>query len=652
MSRPRFLVAVLLAAFCAGTVVVVELVRPRPYTQLEYGFQDFVARFGRMTQPNPDLVFLAIDSDSVALDPSLDVDGLFASTKRTPGSRGALEMMAKGWPWDREIYAMILERLVQAGAKVVVFDCLFPTAAPGDDAFRVALERFKSQVVIGSNFVTPDDVDRSRRIASSYQPPAETLIPRTSIPDERVGFTNFFTSENKIVHSAQFRVAFRQDGNTTETYTSLSARAVACGGRAELVPNDLGDHLIRFTGPPRVGFRPHPIFEIFVPEYWEHNYRSGESLRGKTVVIGAEGKWQHDELLTPFGAMPGGELHLNVINALRQREFLSKVSPLAAAILTALAAVLGAGLCLIFRSAWLRLLALIAIDAALPAVALWLYNHPGIYLPSVALLLAINATVFIGLVSDFTFERIEKARLRSTLKTRDDLTHMIVHDLRSPLTIVSGYVDALQQMAAGKLTPSEEKYFAEAKRGANDMRDMITTLLDLGRLEAGEMPLRLQPHDVNEIARKAAARFSPILDQRTLHCDALAAPVLISCDADVIRRVLENLISNAIKFTRSNGRIVVRVQPDAEEVMISVRDDGQGIPPDQHKHIFEKFGQTATGGEQRHSSGIGLAFCRMAVEAHDGKIRVQSEPGKGSTFSFTLPSRDQAPLHTVAEITA
>jgi signal transduction histidine kinase len=121
-----------------------------------------------------------------------------------------------------------------------------------------------------------------------------------------------------------------------------------------------------------------------------------------------------------------------------------------------------------------------------------------------------------------------------------------------------------------------------------------------------------------------------------------ADPVLVSCDADVIRRVLENLINNALKFTKSDGAIWVEVESEEAGVTLSVRDDGPGIPPDQHARIFEKFGQTQSGAQQRHSTGLGLAFCRLAVEAHRGKIGVQSELGKGSRFWFTLPIRKPA----------
>src|SRR4029077_9332603 len=93
------------------------------------------------------------------------------------------------------------------------------------------------------------------------------------------------------------------------------------------VPPGLDDHTLRFTGAPRRGFPPHSLFEIFVPDFWQHNYNSGEFFRDKIVIVGAEGNWQHDELVTPFGSMPGAELHLNAINAAVRHEFIRELSP-------------------------------------------------------------------------------------------------------------------------------------------------------------------------------------------------------------------------------------------------------------------------------------------------------------------------------------
>jgi signal transduction histidine kinase len=644
MFRRRIVIVVLLAALCAGLAIVVELIRPASYVQAEYRLRDAIARSGRTTPPNPDLVFLAIDSASVSLDPELDVDQLLASSAHDPASRGALQLMTKPWPWDREVYALILERLVDAGAKVVAFDCLFPAPGPGDDTFRSALDRFKSKVVIGSNFVSPENVDRALRIPSSYESPAETVIPKTALPDDRVGFTNFFTGENQTVRGAQYRVGFREHGSITAAYLSISARVLSKAGHPELVPNDFLEHPFRFTGPPRVGFRPHSVFEIFVPEYWQHNYQSGELLRDKIVIVGGEGKWQKDELATPFGFMPGAELHLNSLNALLHREFLSELRPFGNVGVILVVALLAVAFCLAIRSPWLRLLALIVADGVAPFCALWFYNRPGIYLPCLGPLFVLNAGVLFSFVADFAYERIEKARLRLTLSSRDDLTNMIVHDLRSPLTIVTGYIDALTRLASGKLTPTEAKYIAQAQRGADNMRDMITTLLDVSRFEAGQMPLHLEPHDINQIARDATTRFTLLLQNRMLHCDVPSEPLVISCDAGVLRRVLENLISNALKFTKADGTICIEVERNGSGVTIAVRDDGPGIPLDQHEHIFEKFGQTDAGAKKKNSTGLGLAFCRMAVEAHAGKIGVQSEPGKGSTFHFTLPIRAAAKI--------
>src|SRR5437868_11913360 len=218
MPVRRIVVAILLVALCAGAASLLDLFPPSYYLQTESRLRNALDRAGRTTSANPNLLFLAIDSASVSLDETLDLEGLFLSSSGNPESRRALEIMSKRWPWNREIYAMILERLVGAGAKVVAFDCLFPESAPGDDAFRTALERFRPRAVIGSNFVSPENVNRSSRIPSSYDPPAETLIPTSPTQDERIGFTNFFADENRIVRGAQYKVDFRERGESMATY--------------------------------------------------------------------------------------------------------------------------------------------------------------------------------------------------------------------------------------------------------------------------------------------------------------------------------------------------------------------------------------------------------------------------------------------------
>lgn len=637
MSRRHILVILLLTAICCGGASLFELTRPAAYRQIDDWFRDAVIRHGRMASANPDLIFLAIDTDSVTLDPSLDVNGLFSSSNSSPSDRHALQLMAGGWPWNREVYALILNRLIGAGARVVVFDCFFAEPGAGDNAFHAALDRYRDHVVIGSNFVTASDTDFSRQMPSRYDLPATSLIPSSSRPDDRIGFTNFFADENRVVRAAQFRIAFRGHDRSTATYLSLSARAAIKDGQSAVVPDDFTQHLIRFAGAPRIGFRPHSIYEIFVPEYWQNNYGSGELFRNKIVVVGAEGSWQKDELITPLGVMPGAELHLNALNALLAQDFLKELTPLGGVLIIVTFGMASGGLCFAIESAWTRLAIAVVVNGASALLALWLCNRSGIFLPLVGALLAFNANVVLEFASDIAFARLEKHRLSSTLKARENLTQMIVHDLRSPLSIVTGYVGALQQTATRNLRQTEVQFVDEALRGAHRMNDMITTLLDVDRLEAGEMPLRLDQCDVAELARKAGERFTPVLDHRTLQCNVPDHPVTVCCDGDLIRRVLENLLNNALKYTMPTGIIDITVEKDVGFVTISVADDGAGIPAEQHKRIFEKFGQVDGGGKHRNSSGIGLAFCRMAVEAHGGRIGVESGAGHGSTFFFTLP---------------
>ena len=422
MFRRRIAVIAGIGALCAAAMALLDYARPATYVAAEYALRDVLAHNGRTAAANGDLVFLAIDNASVTLDAELDLADLYPSSADDPNAGRALELMCKGWPWRRDVYGMILDRLADAGAKVVVFDLLFAAEAEGDAAFREALDRHRSRAVVGSNFVSAGAVESAASIRSSHTVPAETLIPRGNSLDDRIGFSNFFTGADQIVRAAQFRVGFRRsdrhqsDSAQTDECLSLAARAVEKAGRSDLIPAGREEQPFRYTAPPRAGFRPRSVFEIFVPEYWRQNYGNGEFFRDKIVVVGAEGKWQTDELMTPLGVMPGAELHLNAINALLQQEFVRELPPLGVGLVTALAAALGGLVCVRLRHPWLRLVVLALSNAAWTAAALVLYNSASVYLPWIAPLLALNFTVLLCLAADFAFERVEKTRLRSTLE--------------------------------------------------------------------------------------------------------------------------------------------------------------------------------------------------------------------------------------------
>jgi signal transduction histidine kinase len=230
-------------------------------------------------------------------------------------------------------------------------------------------------------------------------------------------------------------------------------------------------------------------------------------------------------------------------------------------------------------------------------------------------------------------------QLRKLEELRDNLTHMVVHDMRSPLAIVQMSLEMLKTTLTG-LSEPESKLLDGALRGAQVMNRMTTQLLDVSRLEAGQMPLNKTVCDLAPIAQAALEAITPLLGDRHAVLD-VREPLTALCDAVLLRRVLDNLLSNALKFTPPGKEITVSIAREGEAAQLAVTDTGAGIPEKYHQKVFEKFSQIEDE-QQSKGTGLGLTFCKLAVEAHGGKIGVDSEVGRGSTFWFTLPLAAQA----------
>lgn len=239
---------------------------------------------------------------------------------------------------------------------------------------------------------------------------------------------------------------------------------------------------------------------------------------------------------------------------------------------------------------------------------------------------------------DRLLEQLEAsyAKLRELESMRDSLVHMVIHDMKTPLQVLVLQVQKVLVLAGDKLDASEKESLECVLQYVRQLNSMTSTMLDLSRLEANKLPLQCRPNDL----RKALSEATEYLDSLATHC-SLTVDVPddvppFRFDAEVINRVITNLLHNAIKYSPEGSSILIRLELVNGGAKVSVTDQGPGIPPDDLARVFEKFGQVK-GAKKKGSTGLGLTFSKLAIQAHGGQIGVDSEVGVGSTFWFFLP---------------
>ena len=221
---------------------------------------------------------------------------------------------------------------------------------------------------------------------------------------------------------------------------------------------------------------------------------------------------------------------------------------------------------------------------------------------------------------------------RQTPRLGPDAVQMLVHDMRSPLHVVLAHLDLLRRPNGGD--PFE--HIDGAIGGAKAINRMTTNLLDVSQLEAGRLPVHRSFIDLTTLAHEVVESFRVLQPGRGIAVLGLGEAVC-NCDLELMRRVLENLISNAIKHGPEDGRVLVVLSSSSGIVRLTVQDDGPGIPPERREGIFEPFNTRALRTRGYESSGLGLAFCRLAVEAQGGTIHVQDGRPCGTAFVVELP---------------
>ena len=237
---------------------------------------------------------------------------------------------------------------------------------------------------------------------------------------------------------------------------------------------------------------------------------------------------------------------------------------------------------------------------------------------------------------DITKLKETEHALRAAIAAREQVLGVVAHDLRTPMHVILLQAELLLRLTERRTEQREimERIRAQARR----IDSLIRDLLDVTRLESGSLPIETTPTSPAELMASTWHIYAPLADRASLTLVQQTDPDLPQIDIDRSRidRVLDNLLTNAIKFTPAGGRITIAARRAAGEVVISIADTGAGIPPDQLSHLFDRLWQAR---QDSRGAGLGLAIAKAIVEAHGGRIWAESAPANGATFSFALPAR-------------
>src|SRR5256714_4901883 len=409
LARHRRLAFAAICTFWTAVVFVGHFFPTLPFISMpwrgEQSFEDLLRTEGRKTATRDDFIFLGIDQQSLQLDA--------IGPEEIKGNRAFELMTERPFPWSREIWVLLLDRLFGAGARLVIFDLVFNNPNDGDPAFRAALDRYHDRVVVGMNI----DTQNNTQIVL----PNAQLIPSPAQTDDRVGFVNYWNDEiDGKLRAARFFTSERQLAGVApvagdEIYASLPARALTKLGHSADIPPDQRDHLFRFSS--NDAYPPFPLWQVFLPSLWHANYADGAIFKDKIVIIGASSQIAHDFIVTPMNpAAPGPAVHLQVVAATEAHEFLRQTPTGVMLGLVPAAGVIGWGLIPFLRRPILSLFSLIVIAVIYLAIARVAYDRSGFLLATVPVL---STLLFCGVSTlgiDYAIERMEKLRTRRTLE--------------------------------------------------------------------------------------------------------------------------------------------------------------------------------------------------------------------------------------------
>jgi len=386
----------LFSDYCSNPEVV------QPLLKAEWYSDELRMELGTPAPKCDNLVFLGIDQLNYS-------DSAVFSAGELSESE-PLRLMCQDFPWSRKVWAEAVNRLSDAGAKVIILDLLFFSPGKGDAELAAAVQAHADKVVLAANI---SDISLKNFKKTTIAWPSESIRPPDPQQRVQVGLANFWPDIDQKIRRAVYQADFAV---SAQPMLSLTGQALALAGQKKLIPPANISHRFRFAGPAGELYKPHPIYEIFLPSYWHDNFNDGRYFRDKYVIIGPAGNWSQDFKQTPVGTMLGPELHLHALGAALTGSFLQE-SGLVANILLILLGGLGSFLILyhVGHPAG-RLLLLLTGSAAYAGLAQLAYNQAGWIILCVPPLLAFNTGGALGLIYEYFLALLEKIRTRATFE--------------------------------------------------------------------------------------------------------------------------------------------------------------------------------------------------------------------------------------------
>jgi adenylate cyclase len=429
----------------------------------------YLCRAGRLAHPAIKLV--GIENSTISMD-ELAPEEIAASP--------ALQLMQQPWPWDRRVYAAVLEKLMAAGAKVVVFDFVFAAQTDGDGVFAQALQKYQDHVVIGSQFSYEEE--NGEKFWKYTPPNSQLLLPGTK---DIVGIVNIWGDrEDGVVRRGRYRTSIERETPQLKKFADkypddlihMSALAVEkFAGHVRTPPYD-HSNFIDFRGPAGT-YDPLPLEKMFVEKLWQAPpFNGGSIFRDKIVVVGPFAEIFHDVHETPFSTMPGPEIQATMMATLLDNASLGEPQPIFSAVLTLLMLGLALTICLWIRHALLKVLLLVGTAVVFLVGCQIAFTHEHGVLLMMPPLFCLVTTGSFGVVFQFALEQIERRRYRNVLDryVSKNVARTILDDKRSfeealrgrkqPVTIlfsdIRGFTTMTESSDAGKLVAQLNEYFA------------------------------------------------------------------------------------------------------------------------------------------------------------------------------------------------